>query len=160
MPTSKKPRHQRKKKTTGNQSLRTMPWRTHAVFRPLEAILDELETEGTLTVVARGQQAGMPVFKLDDEDTWYSAAAAIRGVIETFELHEQRTGRAMPLDPLRRLVAKFDADMPIFAADTKAVRTTMAALIQESHNLLRNYAADLVQVTQTSMEFERLQRAA
>ncbi|KIF80796.1 hypothetical protein [Noviherbaspirillum autotrophicum] len=160
MPASKKPRHKRKVKTTGKRTLRTQPWKTHAVFRPLEAILDQLENEGTLVVVARGKQAGLPVFRVDGENTWYAVGPALRGLIETFELHEQRSGRVMPLEPLRRLVTKLDVDMPIFEEDTKAVRASMAVLIEESHNLPRDYAADLVQVTQTAIEFDRLKEAA
>lgn len=160
MPASKKPRHKRRVKTTGRQSLRTQPWKTAAVFRPLEAILDELETEGTLTVPVHGEHAGKPVFQVDGEPHWYVAAPALRGLIETMEIHEQRSGRSLPLDPLRRLARKFEVDMPIFPEDTKAARAAMAALVQESHTFPRDYARDLVQVTQTAIAFEHLKEAA
>lgn len=159
MPSSKKPRHKRKVKTSGNQSLRTQPWKTAAVFRPLEQILNELETEGTLTVPVRGEHAGKPVFQVDGEPHWYVAAPAIRGLIETMEVHELRSGRKLPLDPLRLLAKKFEVDMPVFPEDTKAARASMAALIQESHSFPRDYAVDLVQVTQTSIAFEHLNAA-
>ncbi|HEY0843785.1 MAG TPA: hypothetical protein VGE12_00350 [Noviherbaspirillum sp.] len=161
MPASKKPRHKHNpKKTTGKRTLRTQPWKTAAVYRPLEAILDELETEGTLTVTVRGPHAGKPVFQIDGDPTWHVAAPALRGVIETMEIHEQRTGRKLPLEPLRRLATKFEVDMPIFPEDTKAARAAMDALIQESHTFPRDYAADLVQVTQTAVAFEKLKEAA
>lgn len=160
MPTSKKPRHKRKVKTTGKRTLRTLPWKTHSVFRPLEAILDQLECEGTLTVVASGQHAGKPVFQMLGESTWHVAAPALRGLIETLEIHEQRCGRQLPLEPLRRLATKFEVDMPIFDSDTKAVREAMAVLIQESNNMDADYADDLVRVTKTAIEFDRLKEAA
>lgn len=160
MPSSKKPRHKHKMKFTGRQKLLTQPWKTQAVFEPLEAILDQLETEGTLTVVAHGCQAGLPVFQVSTESTWYAAAPALRGVIEAFEIHEQRTGRAMPLTPLRRLAMKFEVNMPIFDSETKAARAAMEALRCESHLLPSDYAADLVQVTQIAAEIDRIKEAA
>ncbi|KRB73471.1 hypothetical protein [Noviherbaspirillum sp. Root189] len=160
MPSSSKPRHKRRIKTTGNRSLRTLPWQTHAVFRPLEAILDELETHGTLTVVAKGTQAGMPVFQPTGDNEWYAAAPALRGLIEMFELHEGRTGKALPLEPLRLLAKKMEVDMPIFSDDTKAIRACMPALVAELHTFPKDYAKELVQVTQTAVEFERLEVTA
>lgn len=161
MPSSKKPRHKRNpSKITGRRTLRTKPWKTHAVFRPLEAILDELETEGTLTVVATGKHAGKPVFMIPGEHDWHVAAPALRGLIETLEIHEKRSGRALPLEPLRVLATKFEVDMPIFSSDTKAARAAMAALIQESHSFDLEYADDLVPVTRTAIELEKLKRAA
>lgn len=160
MPASKKPRHKRKIKTTGKRTLRTQPWKTQAVFRPLEAILDELESDGTLTVPVDGKHAGKPVFQVDGDSTWYVAAPAIRGLIETMELHEKRSGRKLPLEPLRRLATKFEVDMPIFATDTQAARATMVALLEESHNFPRDYAADLVQVAQMIIAFDNMQEAA
>jgi hypothetical protein len=160
MPSSSKPRHKRKVKTTGNRLLRTQPWKTQQVFRPLEAILDELETQGTLNVVDSGPQAGKPAFQIDGEVHWYVAAPAIRGLIETMEVHESRSGHKLPLDPLRELAGKLERDEEIDSHDTRAVRAAMHALIQVSHSFDRNYAADLVTVTRTNIELERIGREA
>lgn len=159
MPGSKKPRHKRKVKTNGQRTLLTQPWKTAATFRPLEAILDQLENEGTLTVVAKGCQAGLPVFRDEGEGIWYAAAPALRGFIETFEIHEGRTGRPMPLEPLRQLATKIEVDMPIFESDTAAVRAALEVLRKEAHRLPGTYVDELVQVTQIASEFENLAEA-
>lgn len=161
MPSSSKPRHKRNfKKITGNRSLRTKPWKTAAVFAPLEAIIDQLENEGTLTRLVGGEHAGKPVFQVPGDTTWHVAAPALHGLIETLEIHEQRSGRKLPLDPLRLLAKKFEVCMPIFDNETKAVRDAMAVLIQESNSLDCNYADDLVQVTRTSIELDRIKQEA
>lgn len=160
MPASKKPRHKRKVKTTGKRTLRTQPWKTFGVFSPLEAILDELETDGTLTVPVAGKHAGEPVFQIPGDPTWYVAAPAIRGIIEAMEIHEKRAGKQLPLEPLRILATKFEVDMPVFSTDTAAVRASMAVLIEESHSFPREYAQDLVKVTQTMIAFDNLKEAA
>lgn len=157
MPSSSKPRHKRNlKKITGRRSLRTKPWKTASVFAPLEAIIDQLESEGTLTVVAKGEHAGKPVFQMPGEIHWHVAAPALRGLIETLEIHEKRSGRTLPLEPLRKLATKFEIDMPIFEADTQAVRAAMAVLIEVSNGMDCDYADSLVQVTRTSIAFEKL----
>lgn len=76
------------------------------------------------------------------------------------EIHEQRSGHKLPLDPLRELAGKLERDEEIDSHDTRAVRAAMNALIKVSHSFDRNYAADLVTVTRTNIELERIQREA
>lgn len=156
MATSKKPRHPRKKKSDRHATLRTQPWKVRELFRHLELILDELETEGTLTILASGEHAGKPAFQEDGK--WYVAAPALRGFIHGMEVHELRSGRTLPLDPLRALVAKFEHGSEIDSDDTQAVRATIGPLTKESYRFTRDYAHALLQSTQTTVELERIQK--
>lgn len=156
MATNKKPRHPRKKKSDRHATLRTQPWKVQGLFRQLEIILDELENEGTLTILASGEHAGKAAFQENGE--WYVAAPALRGLIHALEVHEQRSGRTLPLDPLRTLAAKIENDSEINFDDTRALRASILPLTRESHRFTRDYAHSLLQSTQGTVELERIKK--
>ena len=156
MPSSKKPRKKMRVRDSDTRTLRTQPWKTFAVFKPLEDILNQLEDLGTVDVIASGAQANTPIFKNGCDNEWYETAPALQGVIEFFEIHAQRTGREINLDPLRKLAKKLEVHMPIFAADTAAAREVLNAMHAESNHMSPSYASDIVTTTQTAIEFERL----
>lgn len=98
------------------------------VFSPLEAIIQQLETDGTLTTSARGT----PMFQGSD-GTWYCTATAIQGVIDHCEMWCIRHGRELPLDSLREFQRFITYCMPITESllqrlrrDTPALQAAMA----------------------------------
>lgn len=68
------------------------------VFGPLEAIVDQIEADGTLNCSPRGR----PIFRDFKDGHWYDTAAALEGVIAHLEMYETRHGVTLPLDALRR----------------------------------------------------------
>src|ERR1700681_5051111 len=79
--------------------LKMQPWKIAAVMNPLLAIVDQLEHQGDIDVTHKGQA----VFKDHNDGVWYDSPAAIRGVVDAYEIHERRTGTVLNLDALRRL---------------------------------------------------------
>jgi hypothetical protein len=97
------------------------PWRAKLVFDPLESILDELEQQGTLTISTGGQA----MFKDVTTGEWHDTIAALRGVIDTFEILERRYATSAQLAPLRRFTDKIEIGEDIDGDDTAAVRASM-----------------------------------
>lgn len=105
--------------------LRHDPWRLKSVFDPLTKVLDQLDNDGTLTVMGEDEQI---VFKDLGNGKWYDMPAALNGFIELFELYEVRYKVTLPLEPLRQLHAKIIAGQDIGLDDTSAARASSAAL--------------------------------
>lgn len=153
MSRSQRPRKAYRPKFEGdNVKLRHQLWKVHAVFSPLESIIDQLEQHGTIDETPSGQA----VFK-NHEGDWFDTAAAVIGVVEAYEIHEIRTGRPLNLAPLRQLANKLQYRMPIFESETKAVRECLARMKAETLEMTAGYARDLIKDFQIK---EALQREA
>ncbi len=93
---NKKPRKKYQPRWNGgNVKLKTEPWKVAAVFGPLENILDELESDGTVS----SMPDGTPIFQDTNDGCWYPMAPALMGVVDAYEIHEKRTGRSMVSGP-------------------------------------------------------------
>lgn len=125
--------------TTASVKLKTQPWRVAAVFDPLYAMIDQLEQHGTIDVVGGGQA----VFKYMD-GSWYDTHNAILGFIEAYEIHEARTGISLALEPLRQFANKLKYQMPVFQADTDAVRACLARCKAATNEMTAGYAQELL----------------
>lgn len=120
--------------------LRVLPWRVAAVFNPIESILSQLETDGTITT----SEDGMPMFKDEGDGTWYASADALEGLIEAFDIHRLRADRGYSLEPLRELAVKVRDLAPVYLEDIQAARQCLAVLRAESLEMTAGYAADLI----------------
>ena len=159
MPKSKRPRHTKRQRAQSNPRLIAQPWKTAAVFDPLEQIIEQLERDGTVNVTTDKKMSGMPVF-LNTDGKWYSSAAALEGVIQAFEIHAGRTGQPLPIKPLQQLAAKLAIGMPIFASDTDAVRAAINVLRKVGNSLTADEAAELAQAVSISAEMDKVMEAA
>lgn len=140
MAVSKRPRKPyRPGRASCGVRLRAEPWKVSATFDPVTAILDELEQQGTVNV----DEKGRAVVSNAADGQWYTACDSIMGIVDAFEIHQSRCGRAMPLEPLRLLVRKLDAGMPLFDTDTVPARAALATLKAEAMNMRADYARDL-----------------
>ena len=139
---SKKPRNKayRPKYAGENVKLKMQPWKVAAVFNPLEAIINQLETHGTVDAARNGTA----IFRDAIDGHWYESSAAIIGVVDAYEIHEIRTGRSMDLEPLRRLANKLKYDMPIFQTDTDDCRACFTRMKRETIEMTAGYARDLI----------------
>ncbi|WP_454751670.1 hypothetical protein [Cupriavidus necator] len=157
MPRSKSPRKKHRQKSNGgNVKLRCQGWKVDAVFSPLEAILRQIEWDGTVTTNAQG----MPIFRDNNDGCWYATAPAIGGIIDAYQTHQLRSGREMPLDSLRQLANKLEYSSPLTEDDCAAVKRDVATLRRETMAMTIDYAASLVRTTQIKIELEQQERSA
>jgi hypothetical protein len=150
---NKKPRKQHQKRwNSGGVTLKTELHKVRAVFAPLEAILDQLEQNGTIDTAGDG----MPIFKDRRDGRWYCTVTALNGVIEAYEIHERRHKRFLGLDPLRQLSNKLRYSMPIFESDTKAARECLMRMRMETVLMTADYAKQLIKDFQIKEALEKL----
>lgn len=158
MPRSQRPRKARQsfiqklRPTDGSQLLRNQRWKIRNVFGPLDSILKELAEAGTINV----DQRGTPII-FDAEGQPCEVVPALNGIICAYEIHEGRSGRAMPLEPLRILANKLHASMPVMPEDVRAAQAAVSALRNETMDMRADYAASLIRSTQVRIEMDRLQ---
>ena len=115
-----------------------------AVLAPLEAILDQLERDGTIHVDARGR----PIFLAPLENQWFAMVPALQGIVDLFEMWATRHGRNVDMTALARLANKLDYSMPITETDIQAVRALMPAIRRIAGLLPHDEARDLILQTQ------------
>ncbi len=140
MSSNRKPRKAYRPKPPGEQLLKNQLWRVAAVFNPLEAILNQLETAGTIDVTT----CGKPIFKDAVDGHWYETPIAIMGVVDAYQMHQERIGIDLGLDPLRQLANKLTYDMPIFQADTEACRACLKRMKAVTLNMTADYARQMI----------------
>ena len=121
------------------RKLRTMPWKVASVFGPMEAIIDQLENDGTIDVV----DSGAAVFRDIEDGGLYDTCAAFGGVIDAYAIHEIRSGQKLELSPLRQLVRKLQYGTPIFESDTRDVRACLARMKAATVQMTEAYADQL-----------------
>ncbi|MDB6119312.1 MAG: hypothetical protein JWO08_3093 [Verrucomicrobiaceae bacterium] len=149
MPAPKKRTKRYVSRPPADVKLKAQPWKVAAVFNPIVAIVDQLEQTETIDVVGADQA----VFR-DLEGELYDSAAALEGVVEAYAMHEVRSGRCLGLDPLRQFANKLKYAMPIFPADTKAVRECLGRMKAETLEMTAGYARDLIQTYQIKEAIE------
>lgn len=122
---------------------------TDLVLRPLEAIIDRLEIDGTVDVDGKGN----PVFRAGDGE-WYDAAGAIEGVMWHFGTYSERHGVELPLDALRELVIAFRYCVPVQASTMQKLRAAMPVLRRVMGMADTNEQIDILRVVQIRAELE------
>jgi len=136
----------------GTRTLRTQPWKLHSVFQPIEDILSKMEATG----YSDADQRGRPVFRSMKDSCWYTSAEAINGVADAYEIHAARSGRAMPIEPLRRVASKLHYDSVLFQDEVDAMRAALAVLRSETMGMTEDYAHSLLQGVEIKVEIERI----
>lgn len=135
----------------GARTLRTQPWKLRNVFQPLEDILNQMEASG----FSDADRRGTPIFRSQKDSCWYTSAPAINGVADAYQIHAQRSGRAMPVEPLRRVANKLHYGSMLFASDLAAMRAALAVLRNETMDMTEDYAHSLLQTVCVQVELER-----
>ncbi|WP_026641151.1 hypothetical protein [Bordetella petrii] len=125
---------------------------TDLVLRPLEAIVDRLEIDGTVDVDGKGN----PVFQAGDGN-WYDAAGAIEGVMWHFDMMATRHGRTLPLDGLKELVIAFRYCVPVQASTMQKLRAALPVLRKTMSLAAPDEQVDLLRQTQIKAEMEHAQ---
>jgi hypothetical protein len=146
----KKPRKAYKPRNPKDVPLKTQPWRLRAVFEPLEAILRQLEQEGT----SDHARDGVAIFRDRIDGNWYETKTALLGVAECFQIHAERQNISIDTKPLEKLANKLHYAMPIFAADTQAAWICLDVLRAHCLRMTCGYAADLIKTIRIREELD------
>ena len=155
MPGNKKTGKQRRPKwNAGGTLLRHEPWKIAGVFAPIEAILSELERDGTVTT----DQNGKPLFFDKTEGHCYAMGPSIRGLTDAFDLHSRRNNRPITTNGLAVLCLKLEMRREVEAADIAAAKRSVTAMRAESAHMTSAYASRLVRDVQISFELENVMR--
>lgn len=153
---NKKPR---KKYVPGRSSahvkLRAQPWKIHAVFEPIEAILDEIEHSGTVSVT----EDGTPIFSEMAHNEIYEFVPSLGGLIEAFDLHAERNSLPIVTEPLKRMCVKLDKGQMLDQFDMADCRRSIALLKGQSADMEAEYAYKLIRDIQIKFEIEGRQEA-
>lgn len=135
----------------GARTLRTQPWKLRNVFQPMEDILNQMEASG----FSDADKRGTPIFLSLKDSCWYTSAPAINGVADAYAIHSMRSGRAMPVEPLRRVANKLHYGSMLFASDLADMRAALAVLRTETMGMTEDYAHSLFQSVCIQIELER-----
>ena len=79
------------------------------VFGPLQAIMDQLDLDGTVTTNAQGTA----MFQ-DGDGNWYETSTALEGIIEHCDMWAARHNKALPTGSLAQLARflRFGMNLP------------------------------------------------
>ncbi|VWB07742.1 hypothetical protein [Burkholderia lata] len=154
MARSQKPRkHYNPKYRSGHVKLRAQPWKIHAVFEPIESILDEMEQQGTVSV----DQDDAPIFSELAHNDVYEFVPALGGLIDAFDLHAERHGLPVVTDALKHLCVKLEKSEMLDQHDMAAARRSIAAMKTQAGEMEVDYAFRLVRDVQIKFKIEECQ---
>jgi hypothetical protein len=134
-----------------NVKLRCEPYKVDAVFAPLEAIIKQLETDGTINVSI----SGCPMFIDHESGEWFDAISGLNGLIDAFEIHERRSGCDLNLAPLKMLSSRLEYGMPLFVNDIQQIKQTITRMREATMEMTAGYARDLIRDFQIKDEIEQ-----
>lgn len=137
------------KETDADMILAERPERLHAVWAPLERILDAIESTGEIDT-ARGR----PVF--NEHGAWYEVVPAVAGIVEFHDRAQSRYGIAADTSALSRLAKKLEHGVPVFAADLGRARECIAQCKAQAARLTVSQAVDLVRTVQIGIAVEMM----
>jgi hypothetical protein len=140
----------------GHVKLRAQPWKIHAVFEPVEAILDEIEHSGMVSVT----EDGKPIFSELAHNDVYEFVPSLCGLIDAFDLHAERNSLPIVTDALKLVCVKLDKEQMLDQYDLAGARQSIAALKAQSGDMEADYASRLIRDVQIKFELEAQQERA
>ncbi|WP_027798276.1 hypothetical protein [Paraburkholderia dilworthii] len=154
MSRSQKPRKKYNPQSrAGHVKLRAQPWKIHAVFEPVEAILEEIEQSGMVSVTEEGK----PIFSELAHNDVYEFVPSLCGLIDAFDLHAERNALPIVTDPLKQVCVKLDRGEMLDQYDIANSRWSIAELKKQSGDMQADYAYRLIRDIQIKFELEARQ---
>ncbi|CAB3730187.1 hypothetical protein LMG22037_05513 [Paraburkholderia phenoliruptrix] len=144
------------KSRAGQVKLRAQPWKIHAVFEPVEAILDEIELSGMVSVTEEGK----PIFSELAHNDVYEFVPSLCGLIDAFDLHAERNALPIVTNALKTVCVKLDKGQMLDQFDLAGARESIAALKKQSGDMEADYAYRLIRDIQIKFELEAQQERA
>lgn len=136
--------------------LKTMPWKLTATFDPLERVLHQIRSTGTVQI----DDSRQVVYREDAREGYYDVVPAIQGIIEFFEIAATRHGISVDVQPFRKLAHDLDTGADLYEDDLDLVSDCINACKKAALGLRLSQADDIVKTIQISMEMEKLGEAA
>lgn len=127
----------------------------YLTFEPLQAIIDQIEQDGTLTCDARGT----PIFRDSTDGNWWETAPALAGIIDYLQMYETRHGVDLPIKPLWDLHQRIRYCMPVDEPLLARLRRDLPALQRVIATGNPDDTADLFRQVQIKIEMERVNGA-
>lgn len=121
------------------------------VLAPIEAIIEQIERDGTVTQTVKG----MPIFKTPDGH-YASTVDSLHGLIHAFELCETRFRTQLPLEPLREFCRGLPCDWPVTESLLARLKMSLVALRKFLNRVDEAEMARVVQTVQIADEFRAL----
>jgi len=121
------------------------------VLAPVEAIIEQIERDGTVTQTVKG----MPIFKTPDGH-YASTVDSLLGLIHAFELCETRFKTSLPLEPLREFCRGLPYDWPVTESMLARLTLSLVALRKFLNWADEVEMARVVQTVQIADELRRV----
>lgn len=107
------------------------------VWSPVESLLESIERTGC--AVMAGRKVVMPC----EEEGWYSAIPALRGLLDYHRLVGERIGIPADYAPLEKLANKLDAGSPLFEGDIASARAAVESCKRQAMSMTTDVARDV-----------------
>lgn len=124
--------------------------KTQQTLAQLEAIIDQIQRDGTVTVDARG----VLIFHYVADGEWYASAPAILGMADFFDMWATRHGSQFKATALRQLAKRLEVGMPVDAPLLAALHAEIPTLRRIGAGLDQDDATDLLQQTRILAELD------
>jgi hypothetical protein len=134
----------------GNKLLMHEPWRLRAVFGTVEAIMDMIEQDDTITTDADG----VPIFCDAFDGCWYPVEPSLRGMCDAFDIHSTRWSRPVLTDGLLNLITKLKNDEQLVEQDLRDARASINSMKREASHMSVEYAKAIVKDSQIKFALE------
>lgn len=123
----------------------------HLVLSPLDQIVRQIKTDGTVDVDAKG----IPQFRATCGN-FFATVPAIEGVIYHFEVLEMRRGITLPLEPLRQFKIALEYCVPITESLLEKLKHSLSVLRKTLSSGDPGEQIDILRTAQVKFEMERI----
>ena len=121
------------------------------IMGPIDDMIEELESRGTLTVNDRGEAVFSDIFYGET----YRLVPAALGFLDVFSIIEKRKGVDLRLEPVRQLVNRLHYMAPITPRELEAARQGVERMRAALRTLSVAEADDIVVTTLIKQENEK-----
>ena len=121
------------------------------VISPLEAIVDQIGTDGTVHV----DRFGTPQF-LATDGIWYATAPALEGLVYHLEMLSDRRNIVLPIEPIRQLRIAMEYSVPVTDSLLDKLKQSLPVIRHTLSFADPDEQIDILRSAQIKYEFERL----
>lgn len=121
------------------------------VVSPIEAIFDQISSDGTVNVDGRG----IPQFRATD-GIWYATAPALEGLVYHLEMLCARRSIELPIEPIKQLRIAMEYSVPVTRSLLDKLKAALPVIRQTLSFADPDEQIDILRSAQIKYEFERL----
>ena len=121
------------------------------VFSPIYAVIDEMETEGTVSADNKGR-----AIYIDSDGNLVDLADALHGLASAYQIFERRNGVDLKTDAVTRLAVRLDYSTAITPIETREARIALDLMRQSTMNMKTGEAIALLKDFQIKEALEKV----